>query len=245
MRRILIIGATSAIAEATARLWAGLGASLYLTARRGPLLETIAADLKIRGAANVEWEALDITDLQRHEGLISRATSALGQLDITLIAHGSLPDQVGCEGSVTMTMREIHINGLSTIALLTRLASTYEVQRHGTIVVITSVAGDRGRQSNYVYGAAKALVSTFLSGLRQRLTKVGVRVVDVRPGFVDTPMTAALSKGILWARPEVIASGIVHAVEHGASVVYLPWFWRWIMRVIKWLPQPLFNQIRI
>jgi decaprenylphospho-beta-D-erythro-pentofuranosid-2-ulose 2-reductase len=245
MNRVLIVGATSAIAEATARLWAAQGARLYLTARRAPLLEAIAADLKLRGAADVGWEALDISNPEFHEPLMSRASEFLGGLDVALIAHGTLPDQATCETSVPTMVHEIQVNGIATVALLSRLASAFEAQRKGTIVVITSVAGDRGRQSNYVYGAAKALVSTFLSGLRQRLAKAGVRVVDIRPGFVDTPMTAAMPKGALWAKPDGVARGIVRAATSGTPVVYLPWFWRWIMRVIRWMPQPVFDRIRL
>ena len=245
MTRVLIVGGTSAIAEATARLWATQGARIYLTARRRSLLEAIAADLKIRGATAVGFEAVDVADIDGHEKLLRTALDFLGGLDTTLIAHGTLPDQTTCENSIPEMLQQIRINGLSTVALVSRIASLFEEQRRGTIVVITSVAGDRGRQSNYVYGAAKSLVSTFLSGLRQRLAKTGVRVVDVRPGFVDTPMTAAMKKGLLWAKPDAIARGIVRAAAAGTPIVYLPWFWRWIMRVIRWMPQPLFDRIRL
>jgi short-subunit dehydrogenase len=139
----------------------------------------------------------------------------------------------------------MEVNGTATAALALRAAARLEAQGHGTLAVITSVAGVRGRASNYVYGAAKAMVSTLLSGLRQRLHGRGVRVVDVRPGFVDTPMTAAFRKGALWAQPDKVARDIVSAVDRGAGVVYTPGFWRWIMLVIRHIPEFVFVRIKL
>jgi decaprenylphospho-beta-D-erythro-pentofuranosid-2-ulose 2-reductase len=118
-------------------------------------------------------------------------------------------------------------------------------RRAGTIAVISSVAGDRGRGSNYVYGSAKALVTAFLSGLRQRLVKCGVTVVTIKPGFVDSPMTAAFAKGPLWARPERIAAGIVRAIDRHSGTVYLPGFWRPIMWVIRTIPERVFLRLSL
>jgi short-subunit dehydrogenase len=127
-----------------------------------------------------------------------------------------------------------------------RLAHTFELRDGGTIAVITSVAGVRGRASNFVYGSAKALVSTLLAGLRHRLAATGVRVIDIRPGFVDTPMTAGFRKGgPLWATPDRVARDIVAAVERGAGVVYTPWFWRWIMLVIRHVPESIFVRTKL
>jgi short-subunit dehydrogenase len=162
-----------------------------------------------------------------------------------LIAHGTLSDQKACEGSVELTLREINTNALSVVALLTLIANRLAQRRAGTIAVISSVAGDRGRGSNYVYGSAKALVTAFLSGLRQRLGKCGVNVVTIKPGFVDTPMTAAFDKGMLWAQPERIAHGIVRALDRNSSTVYLPGFWRPIMLVIRAIPESLFLRLSL
>ena len=225
MRKVLIVGATSAIAEAVARLLAAQGDLLYLVGRRAEALEAIAADLRVRGAARVQTEVMDANAIERHEALLDHATAALGGLDTVLIAHGTLSDQAACQQSVALTLQELHTNALSVIALLTVVANRFEAQRSGTIAVISSVAGDRGRQSNYVYGTAKAAVSTFLSGLRQRLYESGVRVVTIKPGFVDTPMTREFPKGWLWAQPERVARDIVRAVEKGKDVVYTPGFW--------------------
>ncbi len=245
MRRILVVGAGSAIAQATCRIFAARGDALYLVARNADLLGATAADLRIRGAREVGVETLDANDLRTHSGMIERAEGTMGGLDTVLIAHGTLSDQEACEKSVEMTLRELGTNGISVIALLTPIAERFAQRRAGTIVVISSVAGDRGRQSNYVYGAAKSLVSTFTSGLRQRLYKSGVSVITIKPGFVDTPMTAAFSKGVLWAKPHRIAAGIVRAIDRSATVVYLPAFWRPIMFIIRAVPEGLFRRLKL
>ncbi|HRX60016.1 MAG TPA: SDR family oxidoreductase [Candidatus Competibacter sp.] len=243
MRKVLIVGATSAIAEAVARLLAAQGDLLYLVGRRAETLEAIAADLRVRGAARVQTEVMDANAIERHAALLDNADVALGGLDTVLIAHGTLSDQAACQQSVALTFQELHTNTLSVIALLTLIANHFEAQRVGTIAVISSVAGDRGRQSNYVYGTAKAAVSTFLSGLRQRLYKSGVQVVTIKPGFVDTPMTRDFSKGLLWAKPERVARDIVRAMENGKDVVYTPGFWWAIMQLIKSIPEFVFRRL--
>ena len=245
MRKVLIIGATSAIAEATARILAARGDSLYLVARNQARLSAVAADLTVRGSPRVGSEVLDANDVAGHEAMLARAESFLGGYDTVLIAHGTLSDQKACEASVDLTLREINTNGLSVVALLTRLANRLAQQRAGTIAVISSVAGDRGRSSNYVYGSAKALVTAFLSGLRQRLAKTGVNVVTIKPGFVDTPMTAAFPKGPLWARPEAVAQGIVKAMDRHSNTVYLPGFWWAIMFIIRSIPERVFLRLSL
>lgn len=242
---VLVVGATSAIAEAAARLWAARGDSLYLAARREALLAASAEDLRVRGAAHVATERFDVLDAAGHRGLIDRAAAALDGLDAVLIAHGSLPDQAACEADVALALREIELNALATSSLALHAAAVLEARGGGTLAVITSVAGVRGRASNYVYGSAKAQVSTLLSGLRQRLARKGVAVVDIRPGFVDTPMTESFRKGALWASPARVARDIVRAVDRGTPVAYTPGFWRWIMLVIRHIPQFVFNRIRL
>lgn len=245
MLNVLIIGATSAIAEATARCYAAQGARLFLVARDATRLADIATDLKVRGAADVGHATLDVNRLDEHASVLVQAWHLLQNIDVALIAHGTLPDQGECEGSVEVALAEFATNATSTIALMTAIAPRLEAQHRGALVVISSVAGDRGRQSNYLYGAAKAAVSTFASGLRQRLAKVGVDVVTVKPGFVDTPMTRAFRKGPLWAKPDAVAAGIVRAANRGRSVVYLPWFWRPIMLVIRHIPEFIFKRLKL
>ncbi|MBU2742732.1 SDR family oxidoreductase [Acidithiobacillus albertensis] len=245
MRHILIIGATSAIAEATARRFAHDGDRLYLVARNQERLTAMASDLKTRGATQVETMVLDVNDTAKHADLISQAETTMGELDTILIAHGTLSDQKACEASFDETLKELQTNCLSVISLLTHVANRFEEQKHGTIVVISSVAGDRGRQSNYVYGTAKAAVSTFLQGLRNRLYRSGVTVITIKPGFVDTPMTAGFRKGKLWASPEEIGEGIYRAIQNKNDVVYLPWFWKWVMLLIKTIPESAFKKSRL
>ena len=243
MKHILIIGATSAIAEATARIFAQRGDRLYLFARNQECLSSLAEDLKIRGVSWVGHSRLDVNNFDAHEETITTAFAALGKIDTALIAHGTLPDQKACETDFKAALAELNTNAIGTVSLLTHLANKLERQKSGTIAVITSLAGERGRQANYVYGAAKGMVSVFLQGLRNRLHRSGVNVLDIKPGFVDTPMTAGFEKGLLWAKPETIAVGIVKALDKEKSVTYLPWFWKYIMLIIKSIPESIFKRL--
>ncbi len=243
---ILIFGATSAIAQAVARRYAKRGARFFLVARNAERLATVAADLKARGAAEVETAAADLADLSRHASLVSQARTALGTFDRVLVAHGTLTDQKAAEADAAVMAREIGINFISAASLLTSIATVMEGQGKGAIAVIGSVAGDRGRQSNYVYGSAKAGLGAFVQGLRHRLARHGVNVTLVKPGFVDTPMTAGLAKGgPLWAQPAQVAADIEAAMERGAAMLYTPWFWRWIMLIIRSVPDAIFRRTRL
>ena len=193
----------------------------------------------------METEALDLDDLARHEALVERAATALGGLDGALLAHGMLGDQEAAQRSYAEAEKVLRTNFLSAASLLTPLANRFEAQRAGTLVVISSVAGDRGRQSNYVYGASKGALSVFLQGLRNRLARSGVAVVTVKPGFVDTPMTAALKKNALFATPEQVARGILRAADSAQDEVYLPGFWRLIMFLIRAIPERIFKRLKL
>ena len=239
---VLIIGATSAIAEACARLWAP-GCRMHLVARNREKLETVATDLQSRGAT-VTLGLGDLRDLSQHAALIESAFATLGTVNRVLVAYGTLPDQPACEASVEATLDALLVNGTSVISLVTLVAQRLSAQGQGQLAVIGSVAGDRGRQSNYVYGAAKAAVATFLEGLTGRLRRQGVQVLTIKPGFVDTPMTAHFRKGILWAQPATVAQGIDRALRRGGTTVYVPGFWRWIMLVVVCIPQGIFVRMR-
>jgi decaprenylphospho-beta-D-erythro-pentofuranosid-2-ulose 2-reductase len=245
MKKILIVGATSAIAEATARRYAREGSAFFLVGRDGERLAALAADLEIAGAKAARFASLDVHDFERHRAVIDAAYAALGGLDLALIAHGTLGDQAACEKDFALTLRELNTNAISVISLLTELANRFDAQGSGTLAVISSVAGDRGRQSNYIYGTAKGALTIFLQGLRNRLATKGVQVLTIKPGFVDTPMTMAFKKGALWAKPEQIAEGIFKAVAGGKDVVYLPFFWRWIMLVIRLIPEGIFKKLKL
>jgi len=244
MRKILILGATSAIALATARLLASAGHALFLAARNEPALRTLADDLRTRGAQTVETVRFDASAFSTHQSLVKSAAAALGGLDTAILAYGSLPDQIAIQDVPERVVADLETNFTSVASLLTILATQFERQGHGTIVAISSVAGDRGRGVNYVYGSAKAGLSCFLSGLRQRLWSKGVDVITIKPGLVDTPMTANFRKGPLWTTPEAVATGIVHAIETRKAVAYLPCFWRPIMTGVRLLPDRLFVRLR-
>lgn len=245
MQNVLIVGATSAMAIATARQLAPRGVSFYLLARDEQHLDACAEDLRVRGAARVTTAAFDAEAFATHESGITNAFETLGSVDLALVCHGNLPDQAACAADFATTLSAIQINGTSAISVMTHIANQMEQQGSGCIAAITSVAGDRGRQSNYVYGAAKSMVSTFLQGLRNRLYAKGVHVIDIRPGFVDTPMTADYEKNFLWAQPERIAADILKAVQRKRHTVYTPWIWRYIMLLIRFIPDPIFRRLNL
>lgn len=245
MARILIVGATSAIAHETARCFAARGDSLFLVARNAERLGMVASDLRSRGAAQIETAVMDALDYAQHETLAPRAAERLGGLDIAVIAHGTLPDQPVCETSFDAARRELEVNALSVISMLTSLSNYFAARRSGTLAVFSSVAGDRGRQSNYIYCAAKGAVSVFLEGLRNRLHPLGVHVVTLKIGRVSTPMTASFDKGLLWAQPDRVGASICKAIDRKTDVAYVPWFWRGIMLAIRSIPESVFKRLRL
>ena len=245
MKTIIIIGATSAIAEEVAKLYAIEKANLYLIARDTEKLDIIKQDLTVRGANTVHTARFDANQFNSHHSLVEQAFATLGKIDVLLIAHGSLPNQELCQTDPIKAIDEINTNGVSVVSLLTHAATKMEQQQSGNITVITSVAGDRGRQSNYLYGAAKGMVSTFLQGLAQRLSKSGVHVLDIKPGFVDTPMTAEFDKGVLWAKPAKVAKIIKKRIDQQSSFSYTPAFWFVIMTIIKFIPTSIFARITL
>lgn len=245
MRKILIIGATSAIAQETAKLFAQQQDTLFLIGRDVTRLEIIAADLKVRGAPQVDYLSADLTDYAQHENLIKQVYARLGTVDIVLIAYGTLDDQRACQQDFNKAKQALDTNFISVVSLLTDLANRFEQQHYGCIAVISSVAGDRGRQSNYIYGAAKGGLTIFLQGLRNRLHHSHVCVLTIKPGFVDSPMTAQFKKGLLWAQPETIAKGIDRAIKNRNNIVYLPWFWQGIMGIIRCVPEFIFKRLKL
>ena len=246
MRKVLILGGASAIARETAKLFAANGDKLYLVDVNEEHLLEVAKDLKLRGATNVETKAADLTDLENHSILLNEAEAAMDGLDTVFIAYGTLSKQKECEASVEQTLNELQTNYVSVVSLLTNIANRFEQQKKGSICVISSVAGDRGRASNYVYGSAKGGLSIFLQGLRGRLNKVGVNVTNIKPGFVDTPMTDEFEKqGMLWASAETVGKGIYNAIQKGKGDTYVPSFWWLIMFIIRSIPDFIFKKLSI
>lgn len=245
MKKVLVLGANSAIAQHTVRLLAARGTALYLVGRNPAQLDAVTKDAVTRGAVAVEQEALDLDDVTGHEGLIDRATTALGGLDGVLLAYGILGDPKIREREWPEAHRVLHTNFVSAVSVLTLLANRFEAQNEGTLVVISSVAGDRGRQSNYIYGASKAGLTVFLQGLRNRLASSGVHVLTVKPGFVDTPMTVDFRKNRLFASPEKVARDIMRAVDRGRYEIYTPGFWALIMLVVRSIPEVVFKRMKL
>lgn len=246
MSKIIILGATSAIAEQCARLWAGENAHLHLIARDATRLAQVAADLQARGAGSVTLHVHDMRDRVALAASLSAASADGQPIDVALVAHGTLPDQARSEADAEYAVAEFDNNAIATIAALTMLANRMQIQGSGTIAVISSVAGDRGRPSNYLYGSAKGAVSIFCDGLRARLFGKGVNVLAVKPGFVDTPMTKSLVlPSLLVATPERVARDIARAVRNRRGTLYTPFWWRYIMLVIRLIPEPVFKRMKL
>lgn len=242
--KLVIFGATSAIAIAVARHYALRGATLHLVARDSARLDELRRDLIVRGAETVTAAHADLTDTQNHASLVANARAQLGVIDLALSCYGALPSQSDCEQNIGDLLQNFDINATSALALLTELAKVLEAQKEGQLAVVTSVAGDRGRRSNYAYGASKAAVSTFAEGLRARLHSSGVGVIDIRPGLVDTPMTAYLPKGPLFSSPEQVAKCIVRGIDKNRSLIYAPGYWRWVMLAVRLIPTRIFQRLR-
>ena len=246
MKRILVIGATSAIATACCRLWAEQGHEFFLVARDAEKLQQTAQDLEARGAKSVNSFTMDVLDTPQHALMLQQCISTHPQIDIALVAHGTLPDQAACEQDAELALQEFSINGSSVISLLSLLAEQFTLQRCGSLAVISSVAGDRGRPSNYLYGSAKAAVSAFCEGLHARLFKIGVHVITIKPGFVDTPMTQGLTlPKVLVVPPEYVAKQIVSAINNKKAVLYTPRFWALIMLIIRSIPNFIFKRLNL
>lgn len=240
MKKVLVLGGYSAITQAVLNLLAKDESIFYLVGRDQAKLMIVRDHLKTISNCEVHIEALDLTKIEEHRGLLERAIKAMNGLDLLFVCYGILPNQGVLEKEPEKAIVNYQTNAFSTINFVSLAANYFEEKGKGTIAVVTSVAGDRGRKSNYFYGSAKSCVDTFLEGLRHRLFRKGVKVVTIKPGVVDTPMTANLDRKVLVAKPETVANDIVRAIESGRLVVYTPWFWRYIMCVVRLLPKGIF-----
>jgi decaprenylphospho-beta-D-erythro-pentofuranosid-2-ulose 2-reductase len=242
---VLILGATSAIARAAAVAFAAKDYPLYLAGRDRDELARLADDLNIRYGIDVRWGLFDAEDFTGHAAFVNGVQAETGALYGVLLAFGYLGEQQLAAHDARERELIIVRNLTGAISILEYCADVLERQRAGFIIAISSVAGDRGRQSNYLYGAAKGGLNIYLQGLRNRLFHAGVRVVTVKPGFVDTAMTFGRPGMFLLARPEQVGQRIVAALERRADVIYVPWFWRYIMLAIRLLPETLFKRLKL
>jgi decaprenylphospho-beta-D-erythro-pentofuranosid-2-ulose 2-reductase len=244
-RKILVLGATSGIAEATCRIWAFQGASLFLVARNAEKLAAVAADLKTRGASYVDTAIADLDDTEQHPALLAHAVNSLTGMDIAYLAHGVLGDQAEAERDFNTAAQILHTNFVAPVSLLTWLANFCVQRRAGTLAVISSVAGDRGRKSNYLYGSSKAGLSAFLGGLRNRVDREGVTVLTIKPGPVKTAMTANMPKSEKFADVESVAESIVSAIDKRKDILYVPFQWQPIMFIIRNIPERIFKKLNL
>ena len=245
-KRIVIIGATSAIAKHCARLWVtDTPVNLTLVGRDADKTERVAADLRVRSPHSViQVLTVDFINPLAIQQLVDGIVDE-GRVDIVLIAHGSLPDQAVCQQDLTACQEELTINGVSPVLFAEAFAGHMQKANQGTLAIIGSVAGDRGRKSNYVYGSAKGLVTRYAQGLQHRLANTGVKVVLIKPGPTDTPMTAYLKQQGGLAKVEDVAKLISKAIHQGKPVVYSPAKWAFIMMIIRHLPRFVFNKLEI
>ncbi|MDB5297770.1 MAG: short-chain dehydrogenase/reductase [Phycisphaerales bacterium] len=253
VRNYLIVGATSGIAKAVARLLAanaardGRAVGLVLAARETDELDRLAADLRTRSGCAAAVRRFDASDLEAIPAFFADAAAALpGGLHDLVLCHGWLPDAERSKRDPATMQRLVDVNYTSAVVLLELAAAEFERRGGGAITALSSVAGDRGRQSNYPYGASKAALTAYLQGLRNRLFHVSIPVLTVKPGFVDTGMTWGLIKpdSPLNASPERVARSVVRAMNRGRDVVYVPWFWWGIMSIFKSVPEPVFKRLK-
>jgi short-subunit dehydrogenase len=245
LNRVLVLGATSAIAGGVMRPLAERGACFYLVARSPEKLKAVADDLLTRGASGVYVRVMDLDDTTEHPAMLAAALKELGRIEVALLAHGVLGDQEKAQANYATAEAILHTNFLSAVSLITWLANYFELTRQGTLAVISSVAGDRGRKSNYVYGASKGGLNIFLDGVRNRIDRSGVQVLTIKPGFVATPMTAHLPQNALFAHPAVVGKGILKAIEKRKDVAYVPPIWTLIMLIIRSIPRSIFKKLNL
>ncbi len=245
---MVLVGASSAVAVSLARRLATRGWSLHLLGRDSWRLEELAADLRVRGATSVSCGEFDAADVMGIPDVFAAAVAALpGSLDGVIVCHGLLPDEAGRLPDAAEIRATIDVNFTSVAVFLSLAAEVLAARRRGFLAAISSVAGDRGRQSNFCYGSAKAGLTAWLSGLRNRLHAAGIRVLTIKPGVIDSPMTAGLAVGpkALMTTPDVVAADIERSILRGRDVIYTPWFWRPIMAIIRAIPEPVFKRLKL
>lgn len=240
----IVVGATSSIGAAVARELAARGHALVLGARDEDELERLASDLALRSGARVVSRKFEAADFSSHAAFFDEATRAFPEgVEGIVVCHGALAPSGKLDADAIRGV--VDVNFTSCVTLLETAATYFEARRSGFVCAVTSVAGDRGRQSNYLYGSAKAGLSVYLQGLRNRLFPAGVSVVDVKPGFVDTSMTFGLPKLFLVASPARVARDIARAIVRRRNSLYTPWFWRYIMAIIRGIPEPIFKRMKL
>jgi short-subunit dehydrogenase len=246
VKKVIVLGATSGIALEVQKQLAQRGCDLLLVARSTERLLELQADLQVRGAREVLVYPADLASVSQHAGVLAFVSSTLPDFDTVLLAYGVMHDQSLAASSIELLVEEIQVDFVSAAAILTLFAAELERRRCGCIAAITSVAGDRGRRSNYVYGSAKGALALFLQGLRGRLYPAGVRVITIKPGPVRTPMTDDVAVAVQLADPSRVASDIVRALAgRSPDILYTPPIWRFVMAAIRLIPEGLFKRLSL
>jgi short-subunit dehydrogenase len=218
---------------------------MFLVARNAEKLSAVAADLRTRGASYIDTAVVDLVDTNQHPALLAHAVNSLQGLDVAYLAHGILGDQHAAEQDFNTAAHILYTNLMAPVSLLTWLANYFVERRSGTIAVLSSVAGDRGRKSNYVYGSSKAGLSAFLAGLRNRVDREGVTVLTIKPGPVKTAMTAHMKGSEKFADVEAVAQTIVKAIDKRQDNLYVPFQWQPIMFVVRHIPERVFKKLNL
>ncbi|MCW8954062.1 MAG: SDR family oxidoreductase [Sulfurimonas sp.] len=243
MSYVLIIGAKSDIAKEVARVYAKNGYNLYLAARNSEELEDLQQDIEVRSGVKVKLKEFDITSYETHEKFYSELEEKpLG----VVVVSGYMVEQKLAQKDWNESLQTINVNYTGAVSILNIIANDFETERRGFIVGVSSVAGDRGRKANYIYGSAKAAFSAYLGGLRNRLHDSGVQVLTVKPGFVNTKMTEHLDlPEKLTAEPEDVANDIYKAQQSGRNILYTKSIWMLVMLIIKHIPEFMFKKMSI
>lgn len=244
-RFILILGATSAIAHKTADAFAKQGYSLYLAGRDANELPRLASDLQIRHNITVHYGLFDAENFATHPDFFNNVVNKCQMIAGVLWAVGDLGNSELSQLNHEQAIKVININLTGAVSILNCCADYFIKHGNGFIIGITSVAGDRGRQSNYIYGAAKGGLSLYLQGLRNHLFHYGIKVITIKPGFIDTRMTFGMQKLFLVASPDYIGTRIANSINKSQDILYIPWFWRYIMLIIKSIPEFIFKKLKL
>lgn len=243
--KICVFGATSSIAQELIRLLGCKEASFFLFGRDIKKLEVVKDDIATRSSSNVFISEFDAMDFALHKSYVDKCISTLGGIDLCLFAYGWLPNQKELEFNSNLIYENYVVNSSSIISIASHVVNYFERQGNGTLAIFSSVAGDRGRRSNYFYGSAKASLDVFLEGLRHRLASSGISIITIKPGIVDTPMTGHLEKNLLFSRPDSVAKNIYYGLLANKPIIYSPHYWKFIMMFIRLLPRFLYYRLDI
>lgn len=242
-KTVLILGGNSDVGKSLAKDFGKLGSNLILTSRKEGQLDSFKSDLEIRNEINCDVQLFDALDFKSHDSFYKNLKL---KPDIVITCIGYLDNQQDSQIDFQESLMSIQTNFTGLVSILNIISNDFEKREEGVIVGISSVAGDRGRGSNYIYGSSKSGFTSYLSGLRNRLNKSGVKLITVKPGFIKSKMTSHLDlPKILTSDPKEISKDIIKSIKNGGSVVYIKWYWKWIMFIIKIIPEKIFIKLSL